>query len=296
MIEATMWFGLGFLLACLLALIFAPYVHERAVRLTTRRMLATAPLSMAEMQAQKDHLRAEFALSTQRLERCVENLKAKATCQLTEIANRTVTINRLKVELDKKSAMILALQAREQVRKSITRRVVKLLLFAFVQSHRQKKRSMAEMQAQKDHLRAEFAISTQRLERCVENLKAKATCQLTEIANRTATINLLKVELDKKSATILALQAREQVRKSITRRVVKLLLFVFVRSHRQQQRATSVAINMPSQKVTLRNITAERSPTLTDPSNKLYAVHTETRFRRLPKPRPRLPHQLRHTR
>jgi hypothetical protein len=135
-IESIMLVGLGFLLAGLLALMLAPLVHERAVRLTTRSILAARPLSMAEIQADKDHLRAEFAMSTKRLEASVENLKAKTTCQLAEIAKKTDAINRLKVELDKKSAAILAFQAREHLHKSFTRRIVKLLLFIFVRSQR----------------------------------------------------------------------------------------------------------------------------------------------------------------
>ena len=68
MIESIMYFGIGFLLAALSVLIVAPLVHDRAVRLTMRRVEATIPLSMAELQADKDLQRAEFAMSTRRLE------------------------------------------------------------------------------------------------------------------------------------------------------------------------------------------------------------------------------------
>ncbi len=60
MIELIMYFGIGFLTASLLALVSIPLVHTRAVRLTMRRVQAGIPLSMAEIQADKDHLRAEF--------------------------------------------------------------------------------------------------------------------------------------------------------------------------------------------------------------------------------------------
>jgi hypothetical protein len=72
MIESIMYFGIGFLLAALSVLIVAPLVHDRAVRLTMRR--ATIPLSMAELQADKDLQRAEFAMSTRRLETTIEQL------------------------------------------------------------------------------------------------------------------------------------------------------------------------------------------------------------------------------
>ena len=86
----------------------------RAVRLTMRRLEAATPLSMAEIQADKDQLRAEFAMSTRRLEMSVEQLKAKTTGQLAELGKKTDAINRLKIELGEKAATIFALEAREK--------------------------------------------------------------------------------------------------------------------------------------------------------------------------------------
>ncbi len=117
MIEPAMYLGIGFLIASLLGLVFIPLVHARAVRLTMRRMEAATPLSMAEIQADKDQLRAEFAMSTRRLEMNVEQLKAKTTSQLAEIGKKTDSINRLKAELGEKSATIFALEAREKALK-----------------------------------------------------------------------------------------------------------------------------------------------------------------------------------
>ena len=47
MVEPIMYLAIGFLLATLLALMFMPLVHHRAVRLTIRRLEAATPLSMA---------------------------------------------------------------------------------------------------------------------------------------------------------------------------------------------------------------------------------------------------------
>ena len=62
--------------------------HARAVRLTRRRLEALTPMSMVEIQADKDQLRAEFAMSTRRLEMSVEQLKAKTSSQLAEIGKK----------------------------------------------------------------------------------------------------------------------------------------------------------------------------------------------------------------
>ena len=114
MIEPIMFFGLGFLASSLLGLIIVPFVHSRAVRLTIRRLEAATPLSMAEIQADKDQLRAEFAMSTRRLEMSVDQLKTKSTGQLAELGKKNDVINRLKIELGEKAATIFALEARDR--------------------------------------------------------------------------------------------------------------------------------------------------------------------------------------
>src|ERR1700712_2383067 len=114
MIEPIMYFGIGFLVASLFGLVFLPLVHNRAVRLTMRRLQAATPLSMAEIQADKDQLRAEFAMSTRRLELSVEQMKSKTTNQLAELGKKTDSIKRLQVELGEKTAAIFSLEAREK--------------------------------------------------------------------------------------------------------------------------------------------------------------------------------------
>jgi chromosome segregation ATPase len=114
MIEPIMFFAIGFLVASLFGLVLIPLVHNRAVRLTMRRLEAATPLSMAEIQADKDQLRAEFAMSTRRLELSVEQMKAKTTSQLAELGKKTDAINRLKVELGEKTAAVYTLEAREK--------------------------------------------------------------------------------------------------------------------------------------------------------------------------------------
>jgi chromosome segregation ATPase len=115
MIEPVMYFGIGFLVAALLGLLFIPLVHNRAVRLTMKRLEAATPLSIAEIRADKDQLRAEFAMSTRRLEMSVEKMKTKTTSQLAELGKKTDAINQLKKELGEKTATIFALEARDKM-------------------------------------------------------------------------------------------------------------------------------------------------------------------------------------
>ena len=117
MVEPIMYLAIGFLVAVLLGLMIVPLVHNRAVRLTTRRMEAATPLSMAEIQADKDQLRAEFAMSARRLEMSVDKLKHQTTSQLAELGKKSDAINRMKLELGEKNATIFSLEAREKAMK-----------------------------------------------------------------------------------------------------------------------------------------------------------------------------------
>jgi hypothetical protein len=114
MIESIMYFGIGFLVSALLGLLFIPAVHNRAVRLTMKRLEASTPMSITEIRADKDQLRAEFAMSSRRLEMRIERLKAQTTTQLADLGKKTDIINQLKKELAEKNVTNVALEARDR--------------------------------------------------------------------------------------------------------------------------------------------------------------------------------------
>lgn len=114
-IEQIMFFALGFLLASLFAIAIIPSVWKRAVRLTKRRIEAATPITMAEFRADKDQMRAEFALLTRRLERNIETLRTRLTEQLGEL---NVAKNELAIavaERNKHVALTTELEERSEV-------------------------------------------------------------------------------------------------------------------------------------------------------------------------------------
>lgn len=112
-IENIMYFALGLLVAGLVALIILPAVWKRAVRLTKRRIEAATPITMAEFRADKDQLRAEFALSTRRLEMNVEALRKRLAEQLSDVNQKRSDLGLLKAERDKHLLVVKELEARE---------------------------------------------------------------------------------------------------------------------------------------------------------------------------------------
>ncbi|MBZ0215045.1 MAG: hypothetical protein K8F25_00700, partial [Fimbriimonadaceae bacterium] len=99
MLQFGLLVALGFFAATLLALMLAPILWRRAVRLTTRRIQGTIPLSMSDIQADKDQLRAEFAMSTRKLEMNVEELKQRTSSQVMDISKQAAKVKALGIEL-----------------------------------------------------------------------------------------------------------------------------------------------------------------------------------------------------
>jgi len=196
MIEAVMYFGIGFLVAALLGLVIVPLVHSRAVRLTMRRLEAATPLSMAEIQADKDQLRAEFAMSTRRLEMSVEQLKAKTTSQLAELGKKGDAINRLKLELGEKTAAIFALEARDKALRDQLR--------ATEEEVAAKTSIMHEAERTLSDKEAELA----KLIGALDERSAQAASQKTEIDALKSEVETLKTRLTAASSELKAVEGR----------------------------------------------------------------------------------------
>ncbi|GAB4238075.1 MAG: hypothetical protein Kow0032_24320 [Methyloligellaceae bacterium] len=100
MIQTAMLVALGFLIATLLALAVAGPFWRRAVRLTTRRLQATMPMSIADIEADKDELRAEYAVRLCSLEQAYERERDKAARYLVDRNKHAAAIAALKREAE----------------------------------------------------------------------------------------------------------------------------------------------------------------------------------------------------
>src|SRR5262245_31233554 len=87
--------ALGFLAASLLGLLLASAFWSRAVRLTTARIKQSLPVSELEIQADRDRLRAEYAVKVHKLETELEQAKLARARQLIELNRRDANISTL---------------------------------------------------------------------------------------------------------------------------------------------------------------------------------------------------------
>ena len=107
-----MIFALGFLVASLCGLLVLPAVNARAARLSRRRAEAMLPLSPAEIAAERDFLRAQFAVRQRRLERTVETVRAKRHADMAAIGAGAMKAAALARDVAAREAEIAAAQAR----------------------------------------------------------------------------------------------------------------------------------------------------------------------------------------
>ena len=127
MIQTALFFILGFLSAVFLALLVAPAIWRRAVVLTRRRVVNSLPLTMAEIQADKDRLRSEHAIATRQLELTIKSQRDKiadymieegrkreeAAAQADDLAHKSAELAKATEQIEELRKQIEAATARE---------------------------------------------------------------------------------------------------------------------------------------------------------------------------------------
>jgi len=159
MIEWLMFGALGFLLGCLLALMLAPPLWNRAVKLTTRRLEATMPMSLTDIQADKDQLRAEFAIELRKVEVALDKAKDKAARELIEANKRRVDIQVLNTEL---GTVRNQLQENENANR-VLQQTIKRRLPDLDSRLKAAKKALAELEAVNAELRNTLASQSEAL-------------------------------------------------------------------------------------------------------------------------------------
>ncbi|WP_442754565.1 hypothetical protein ACNHKD_16460 [Methylocystis sp. JAN1] len=104
MIEQAMYFALGVLVAGLVTLLFLPAFWRRALRLSMRRLQMLAPMSMEEVIAERDLLRAEFAVRERRLEQEMEAVKSSKAYDLAAIGRHAARVAEAEARLKRAEA------------------------------------------------------------------------------------------------------------------------------------------------------------------------------------------------
>lgn len=99
-LYAAMLVTLGFLIAALIIVVLLPAYRRRIERFATEALKRTLPLTEEEIRADKDRLRAEFAMDLHKLETKVEEASLASARQSVELNRRDAKIQELTEAID----------------------------------------------------------------------------------------------------------------------------------------------------------------------------------------------------
>ncbi|MCX8280833.1 hypothetical protein OSJ77_11570 [Phyllobacterium sp. 0TCS1.6C] len=208
MIQSALYFALGFLAATLLVLLIAPPVWRRAAYLTRKRVEAETPLTLNEIQAQRDGLRAEHAMAERRLELDIDRQKQKLAQQLAGLSDKERELERLAGDIEARDRTIEELQGQlatlnERIEKSsATNNGHERLLEQRASELELLHRRLASVATNADGLKIEVVAQSARIDNLTDDLKtARQERRNSEEARRKAEAELaaLKHQLDQET-------------------------------------------------------------------------------------------------
>lgn len=110
--ETLLLIVLGFALASLLALFVGRFFWAIAIRLGARRMQKQVPSTVKELQADRDRLRADYALISQKLGSHLETVKTRMAEQMAEVTRSRNRIQSLTEDVNVRDSEISLLTDR----------------------------------------------------------------------------------------------------------------------------------------------------------------------------------------
>jgi chromosome segregation ATPase len=106
-VEIIMYVGFGFATAALIALLLGRVVWNLAIGIGRRRAQRTAATpAVAQLQAERNQLRAEYAMLARRVEVRLDDLKAQVAEHMAEVSRSRNRIDRLGTEIEKRDASL----------------------------------------------------------------------------------------------------------------------------------------------------------------------------------------------
>ncbi len=126
-LQSLMLVALGILLASLIVIGVLPSYRRRIQRLTSDQIRGSIPLTEAEIRADKDKLRAQYAIRVHKLEAQGEQYKLFAARQRIEMNRRDASITELRDEHEKVAAALEEhVNARRVLEHTVTDRLPRL--------------------------------------------------------------------------------------------------------------------------------------------------------------------------
>ncbi|PPQ40256.1 hypothetical protein SAMN06265338_102471 [Rhodoblastus acidophilus] len=193
MVEQLVAFALGFSICGLIGLAFLPLVSARARRLTLKSIEERLPMTFDEIEADRDLLRARFAVEKRDLEIAVERERRSRAGEAAELGRRTAAlvqaeerIRAAETELAARDALLTqALQHGESLRTELAETGARLAtreqelmaktgqIDTLTEAHRALKAELESFRAQLQQAEARNHAFDARRERLIAKIKAE---------------------------------------------------------------------------------------------------------------------------
>ncbi|TNV17712.1 hypothetical protein FIC94_05925 [Ochrobactrum teleogrylli] len=115
MIQSALFFLLGVLVTVFVLILLGPSVWRRAFFLARRQVQAELPITLAEIRADKDGLRAEFAVAISKLEQQLKRERQKAAEQAVVLGRQYEELKRIPLLEEGQSAIEKKLAEQDQM-------------------------------------------------------------------------------------------------------------------------------------------------------------------------------------
>jgi chromosome segregation ATPase len=180
-IQSAMLVALGFFTAGLIGFLLAPLYGRRSARLATEQLHATMPLTSMEIAADKDRLRATYALTIHKLEQKLEKAGYSAARQRVELNRRDASISDLEGEVSRLSG---ALEEHENARRVLEQTIAERM--PKVETRLSQTRQLL---TQRDHEITQLSHTSGRQSQALEEATQINAQQRDEIHRLNATLN-----------------------------------------------------------------------------------------------------------
>lgn len=203
MVEPLLYAALGFLTASLVALFMGRALWNRAVRLTTHRIMRRLPLSRDEIVASRDLLRAEVAIEHRKLERQANIMRQRMTQSMADVGRRDAAIVGMRATVEDARAKVT--DAEERV--AAAKKTIEQLKSESSTLRSKLAKAEGGLNAN-DRAHAKFVDERAELMKVAEDRRAEATSAMNQVAQTKLVIFELEEQIKKSKSEIQDLQKK----------------------------------------------------------------------------------------
>lgn len=208
--ESLMLVLLGFSLASVIALFIGRLAWNVALRMGAKRMQQNVPSTVIELQAERDRLRAEYAIGQQRFEQRLAELQARMAEHMAEVTRHRNRFDLMKADIARHDQLVIEKETEVKLARDVASHLEKELADR-IAAHQAQGEELAARNAEIERLSGELGLRNGELERMTGELAALRA----ELAAREEAVSRLDAALAERASRLDAALAEGARQKTI---------------------------------------------------------------------------------